>query len=81
MALRSLAAGQFLFEVGLFGNDFGMTFKTGLVLQLLVLAVHYKIKAVLAFLFLKVVVTAGGCALLEIILAIDFVVADNTFDF
>lgn len=58
-----------------------MTFKTGLVFQFLVLAVHYKIKAVQAFLFFQIVVAAGGCALLEIFLAIDLVVADDTFNF
>ncbi len=81
MALRSLAACHCLFEIGLFGNNLGMAFKTGLVFQLLALAVHYKIKAVQAFLFFQIVVAAGSCALLEIFLAVDLVVADDTFDF
>ena len=40
MALRSLAACHCLFEIGLFGNNLGMAFKTGLVFQLLSISLN-----------------------------------------
>lgn len=81
MASGTLATGQFLFEIRLFGHDFRMAFKAGLMLEILVLVVHYKVEAGLAFLFLQIVMAAGCGAFFELFLAVNLVVAINAFDF